>query len=397
MLEFDTLLASCSAGGPSVLTSVTELRPAAGGHAGIAPARFVSGRSAAYAFETRNIDGEPASAVVIDSKASQLNRLESAIALAIEEGDRALSRMPRMTVTYGDQVWTDYQAPHRAFDGHFRAGTVNGIPLTQTDVYRAMRNCTPANARALLEQSPVSLAFGAWDSTRRSNQVRFRSALVGEIIGVLVDQSSTGRDVPKRGGGRNDSISPSVRVSASDMQRLLEAQQDELSPKTIEEIRRSMAGAKKQNLSGSVLGLGSIPPVLSTLGLVACSRIIRSHVLSFSTLRQLRFGSTKDGDVAARALVAALALYALTLSNQELLLRANCDLVEAGAPVFRLDGRNGTTKDLATLTPEAMQQILLEAIRHAEDTLGIRWSGQILAVEGNPIVAGGTEADSDED
>lgn len=397
MFDFNTLLTSCSAGGPSVLTSVTELRPAAGDHAAIAPARYVSGRSAAYAFETRNIDGEAASAVVIDSKASQLNRLESAIALAIEEDDLALTRMPRMTVSYGEQLWADYEAPHRAFDGHFRAGTVDGVPLPQTEIYRAMRNCTPANARALLEQSPVSLAFGAWDSTRRSNQVRLRSAIAGEIIGVLVDQSSNGREVPKRGGGRNDSISPSVQVSAKEMQQLLEAQEDELSPKKAEEIRKSIASAKKQNLSGSVLGLGSIPPVLSTLGLVACSRIIRSHVLSFSTLRQLRFGSPGRGDVAARSLIAALALYALTLSNQELLLRANCDLVEASAPDFRLDGRNGTTRDLGALTPEVSQPLLLAAIEHAEETLGIRWAGQVLAVQGNPIVAGGTQAETDEE
>ncbi|MGI5951121.1 MAG: type I-G CRISPR-associated RAMP protein Csb1/Cas7g [Brooklawnia sp.] len=397
MLDLTTLIASCTAGGPSVLASVTELCPAAGEHAAIAPARYVSGRSAAYAFETRNIDGEPADAVLVDSKAAQLNRMEGAIALAIEEGDPALSRMPRMTVTYGREVWADYEAPHRAFDGHFRAGTVDGTPLTKTDEYRAMRNCTPANARPLLEQSPVSLAFGAWDSTRRSNQVRFRSAIVGEIIGVLVDQTGGGRDVPKRGGGRSDSISPSVKVSAKAMELLLEAQEDELSPKTVQEIRKSVKSAKQADLSGSVLGLGSIPPALSTLGLVACSRIIRSHVLSFSTLRQLRFGSPGEGDVAARALVAALALYSLTLSNQELLLRANCDLVEAGPPAFRLDGRHGTSRDLGTLTPETMQAVLLEAIEHAEATLGIRWEGQILAVEGNPIVAGGTEADPDEE
>ena len=249
---------------------------------------------------------------MIDSKASQLNRLESAIALAIEEGDRALSKMPRMTITYGDQVWTDYQAPHRAFDGHFRAGTVDGIPLTQTDEYRSMRNCAPANARALLEQSPVSLAFGAWDSTRRSNQVRFRSAVVGEIIGVLVDQSSNGRDIPKRGGGRNDSISPSVRVSASDMQRLLEAQQDELSPKTVDEIRRSIAGAKKQNLSGSTRPwLDS--PVLSTLGLrraAASSARTCCPSAPFGNCGSAHQGRCSS-DVGG-----CLALYALTLTTR---------------------------------------------------------------------------------
>lgn len=396
MFDFDILLSCCRPAGASVLTAVTDLQPAAGPHAGIAPARYVSGSKAAYAFETRNVDGEAAHVVVIDSKASQLNRMESAIGLAIESDDEALIRMPRMTVTYGDTTWADYEAPHRAFDGHFRAGTLDGEPLTKTPVYRALRDCNPANARALLEQSPISIAFGAWDSTRRSNQVRFRSAIVGEIIGVLVDQSDKGLQIAKRGGGRSDSISPSVQLSGADMQRLLDDQSDEMSPKTIDDIKKKITAAKNKKVSGSSLGLGSIPPNLDTLGLVACRRIIRSHVLSFSALRQIRFGSPGDGDIAARALIAALALYALTLSNRELLLRANCDLVEASAPDFRLDGRNGKFRQLGTITAEEAQPILIAAIAHAEQTLDINWKGQVLAIQGNPAVAGGTESESDE-
>ena len=59
------------------------------------------GRNGTYAYETRFIDGRPQSAVVVDGKASQLNRVEDAIALAVHEGDPALSRMPRMRVDYG--------------------------------------------------------------------------------------------------------------------------------------------------------------------------------------------------------------------------------------------------------------------------------------------------------
>jgi len=69
---------------------------------------------------------------------------------------------------------------------------------------------------------------------------------------------------------------------------------------------------------------------METLAGVACHRIVRSHVLSFAALRQIRFGAGPDGDAACRALLAALALAALARSDAELVLRANCDLVEAG-------------------------------------------------------------------
>jgi len=55
-------------------------------------------------------------------------------------------------------------------------------------------------------------------------------------------------------------------------------------------------------VSASMLGLGGIPPTLEALAGVACHRIIRSHVLSFAALRQIRFGSSPEGDAACRAL-----------------------------------------------------------------------------------------------
>jgi CRISPR-associated protein Csb1 len=54
-----------------------------------------------------------------------------------------------------------------------------------------------------------------------------------------------------------------------------------------------------------MLGLGGIPPTLDTLAGVACIRIIRSDVLSFATLRQIRFGADAEGNAACRALLAA--------------------------------------------------------------------------------------------
>src|SRR5271163_2310473 len=125
MLSYTQLRDACSPGGSTALTSVTELAPAGGPHSGVAPARYVDGNTAAYAYETRFVDGKAARTVVIDQKQSQLNRIEAAILLTIHSEHPLLKRVPRIQVSYdgGQAVFTDLELPHRAFDGHIRAGT----------------------------------------------------------------------------------------------------------------------------------------------------------------------------------------------------------------------------------------------------------------------------------
>ena len=323
-LTFESLLDACRPGGSSVLTARTELVPAAGEQAGIAPARYVRGRDGAYAFEKRFAalgPGEapvPVDAVVIDSKGSSLNRIEEPLSNAIRDNDPLIALTPRIRVEYeGLEPVTCLDLPHRAFDGHIRAGSVGDKPVTQHPDYRAIRNSTPANARPLLEMSPISIVLGSWDSTRKSHQVRFRSALVGETIGILADQSGNGTEIAPRGAARFDSLAPSVRLSAEDMQALPDAQKEELSPGNIESIQKEINAAKGGTTSAAALVLGSIPPTLNGLGFVSCRRIIRTHVLSFAALRQIRFDLGADGDAVARSLLAALALNGLARSYAE--------------------------------------------------------------------------------
>lgn len=75
-MTLDLLLQCAAAGGPSCLTSTTELQPAGGWHSSIAPAKFALPRSqdGVYAYEQRFLDGIARPAVIIDSKQSQLNR-----------------------------------------------------------------------------------------------------------------------------------------------------------------------------------------------------------------------------------------------------------------------------------------------------------------------------------
>jgi CRISPR-associated protein Csb1 len=135
-----------------------------------------------------------------------------------------------------------------------------------------------------------------------------------------------------------------------------------------------------------VLGLGGIAPSLDQLGGVACKRIIRSQVLSFATLRQMRFGSNPEADIACRALLAAIALYGLARANSELYFRANCDLREAGPPEVLIDKRNGEVQRFAPLQVEAMDTLLSDAFRNAQSRADVKFDGVVLSVIGNPRI-----------
>lgn len=398
VISLDLLAEACSPGGASCLTSVTSLEPAAGAHASVAPAKFASSspndRKGAYAYERRFLDGEPRTAVLIDSKQSQLNRCEAGLALAIAEGHPLISRMPRVTVTYERdgvrEEFSDLTLPHRVFDGHIRAGTAGGVPVPQLEAYRAVRDATTANARALLDASPVSLVFGAWDSSRAARQGRWRSALVGEIVGFCADERPG-----LRGGARVDPVGMQIQLGEADLRALADRQRSELSAKLYGKTVKDAAKAKAP-VSASMLGLGGIPPSLETLAGVACQPIIRSHVLSFAALRQIRFGAGPEGDAACRALLAALALNALARSDAELCLRANCDLREAGPARVEIDQRHGGRLGLEPLTIAAADDLLGQALDAAERAAGVSWDGPVLRVAGDPaIVAGAVAEDED--
>lgn len=396
-LSYDQLRAACEPGGASVLTSVTELAPAGGAHCAIAPARYASGSQSVYAYEDRFVDGELRHTVLIDSKSSQLNRIEIPLSESADDGHPVLSQLPRIRVTYTidgrQETFTDLQLPHRAFDAHIRVGTVNGTPVTSYPPYVAARNATTADASALLNLSPVSLLLGAWDSSRRTRQGRYPSALVGEIIGVLADQASVTPRPAKHSGARVDPVAASVQLPGKTLVGLADQQGDEISAKLRTKIAKD---AKSAAASGSVLGLGAIPPGVEDIAGIATRRIIRSHVLSFATLRQLRFGKGTAGDASLRALLAAVALNGLARSDSELLLRANCHLVEAGPAAVVLDGRYGSLTELGPISIEVGDEVLADAFAAATSEADLGWNGQILEVVGNPEVLAGAADETPE-
>lgn len=76
---------------------------------------------------------------IVVSKQSQLNRIEAAVLQDIRNEHPILGRVPRIRVSYfgGEALYTDLELPHCAFDGHIRAGTIGGQPITADPVYRS--------------------------------------------------------------------------------------------------------------------------------------------------------------------------------------------------------------------------------------------------------------------
>lgn len=400
-LSLDDLLTACAPGGSSALVEITQLAPAGGPQATVAPARYVTRSSSnpTYNYGTRFIDGEPKITVLIDSGQSQSNRGEDAIERNRRDESSPiydiLSRIPTVEVNYGGEKYSDLVLPHRAFDAHLRSGYVDGEPVTTNSTYRAARDSSQADARALMDLSPISLTNGSWDATRKSHQGRYRSSLESEIIGVLADQSPN-PEPNRSGGARVDPVAASVKLDQKTMSALAEHQKHELSKGNYDSILKEAKAAGKGVTSASKLGLGAIPPSLETLGGVACSQIIRSHVLSFATLRQLRFGLDSRGDIARRAVLAALGLVGMALANDELYIRANCSLVELDYPEMILDQRYGQRRQLAPLTVEHAGQLLREAVAHASEVAQLDWHGQVFEVEGDMSILQAASEDGED-
>lgn len=401
-LTIDDLNEAAKIGGPSTLSEKTVLEPAAGAEGVVAPAKYTNGNASTYVFEDRFVAGEAKKTVLVDSRTSQNNRLEDYIGKAMESGHPIFSKMPHIKVSYemddgnGGKItksFRDVDLPHRAFDAHIRVGSVNGRSTSRLPEYIAARNSTLANMRPLFDLSPITVAMGGWDSTRNKNQLRVTSSFNGEIIGVLANQNE-GQPV-YRAGARVDPVEASIKFRASDASKVAEPIKEDLSQATFANFTK---GTKGKDISGSTIGLGAIPPSAARGALdgIAVSSILRTHILSFSTLRSMRFNAGREGDEAIRTLLSAMLIDAMAGSNSELLLRANCFLREVERPITILDKRFGEKDEIEMLTVKHADELLEQAYDQAHSKAGVDWHGQTLDVAGNQLVLANATADESE-
>ena len=365
-------------GGDAVaIRSVLRLVPAGGPHDKVFPPTYVKEKqqTTKYAMETRKLDGRDVQTVLLDSVASQANRLEEALLDALRRGEL---QFPLISVNFRDSddladlgEITSLQAPHRVADAILRDSVdSNGVPFRQTLIGKACIEARPNHATGMFRYCPTALLFGVWDSTgpRGGLGAKFQRVLVSEIVGydVVAGVKTASRIDPlgieKRAGPVFESKGDSSEWTSVEA----DAAFDKKGPRP---FSRKGAGDKG---TPAAINHGNIPPSIDAeAGGVTMSHAVHTVVLSLAGLRRLRFQQRADGTLipgdartraenAARTAVATLGLAAISYQRQNGYdLRSRSLLVSSEPLTFELLFRDGgepmrfTVEDPAGLVRDA--------------------------------------------
>lgn len=299
----------------AALRARVVLQPAGGPGAKVFPPTYVAddndrhGRTR-YATEVRRIDGRDVPCVLLDSVASQANRMEEALLAAWRA---ARLDFPLVAVDFAEadgelpapvgQI-TALEAPHRIYDAILRDSVDDaGTLFRYTAAGQAITQAGPRDATALFHYCPTALIFGAWDSTGPKGGLgsKFPRILASEIVGV---DARPGTKV----GGRLDPLGIVKKAGP------LYAAADEAQGWTIAPDHK-----KAKALNPSDINHGNVAPSRDDeAGGVTLDHALQTTVLSLPALRRLQFRYTLDraplstaAAAAAHTALAALALAAL--------------------------------------------------------------------------------------
>lgn len=149
-------LSTAIAGGTAAFRVVQRLQPAGGAGDKIFPPTYATGDgNLRYAAETRRVGGNEVSCILVDSVASQANRMEEALHRAWEEGRVDFPVIPidftgHPEISDLDTIST-LHAPHRAFDALLRDSVdASGTLFRDTKIGRAITDASPKNATAFM-------------------------------------------------------------------------------------------------------------------------------------------------------------------------------------------------------------------------------------------------------
>lgn len=380
-------LRAAVAGEGVALRSVIELQPAGGRGDRVYPATYKDGNITTYALEGMRGHGEY-ERVVLDSVASQANRLEGALENALDAG---ILDFPVPFVDFGDcksvrdvNRVTVLQAPHRIADGMFRDSLFDGELFRLSHIGQAITEARPDNAMAMFRYAPTCLLFGAWNSMVPKGQrgYKFQRAIVSEIVGhdvklavkvfSRIDLLGIEREAAKIYEAANPdevwTLEPAQANGGKD------------NPKEFDrggEAREK--GRPSQILHGNVT-----PQIDRQTGGVVIDHATQTLVLSLAALRKLRFTQDAEGcpldgqrradaEIAARTAVAALGVAAASLQvENDFDLRSRCLLVPQGTPTLEMLGRDGSTVGTYLLDASGVGALVTQAAEQAAHA-GIGW------------------------
>jgi len=387
---YERIMAACE-GGFAAIRSTVRLEPVGGPAEKVFPPTYVGGL---YATERRWVDGQEVEAVVLDSVQSQANRFEEVLQRARDEG---LLDFPLPQVEFDPEeladlrTWlpsmrlTALQAPHRIADPYFNESELEGTRFRDTEQGQELWSSHVGNATPMFLYCPTSLIFGVWDShgPRGGMGAKFPRALVSEIVGY---RSVVGW----RTGGRIDPVPVSREVTVFKARDGTgwTTEENEALRKDGKPVRYGKEG------KASELGFGNVTPDFARAegpleglqphdklpGGVTIDFATQTTVLSLAALRRLRFPLEgrleKEVEARARAVLASLALAAVTLQRREgYALRSRCDLRPSSGSspfAFELVPLDGSSPAHLSLDDKRSVDLFRYAVDRARDA-GLRW------------------------
>lgn len=396
------LLERAVGGETAAIRCVTRLQPAGGKGDKIFPPTYGVDKPdpTRYAFEDRRIDGQSITTVLLDSVASQANRMEEALFAAWTE--ERLS-FPVISVDFSqeesiadlDRI-TTLHAPHRIADALLRDSVdTQGRRFRDTEHGRAYTDASVKNAAALYQSCPTALIFGVWDSTgpRGGLGNKIQRALVSEIVGVgAVAGSKTSSRIDPAGIQGNVPVFHS-KADHDDWT----AEESEALVEKGKAIPFSRKGAEGKGKPSAINHSNIKPSIDVTAGGVTIDYALQTTVLSLPALRRLRFPVTGTGDPlqgerrqaaerSARTALAALAIAAITeLRDSGFDLRSRSFLIpEQGGPLLlELVPVDGGASISYSLSSEQAAKVVAEASRRAGE-FGLEWQREPLTLKPAP-------------
>lgn len=387
------------AGPYAAIRSVTRLEPAGGPSDKLFPPTFVKeGQSETkYAIESRRIDGREVKVVLLDSVASQANRMEEAL---LDAWRRRELDFPLVQVDFSKKEGLEdleqisvLQAPHRIADAILRDSVLGGQPFRHTAPGAAFTESSPTRATGMYVYCPTALVFGVWDSTGPKGGLgaKFQRCLTSEIVGLDA--------VPGvKTASRIDPLSIQ-RKAGPIFQKKGEPLEWTLQEKDAEKDKAGkpvpFKGGKEKGLP-SAINHGNIPPSIDfEAGGVTISGAVQTVVLSLAGLRRLRFPTDEHGkpissevrhqaEGAGRAALAALGLAAVVYQRENGFdLRSRCVLVGKDPLSFELLSNDGAPPLAFTLDRAGAKGLLAEAQADARK-MGLGWERGPIDLEPAP-------------
>jgi len=334
------------------LSIVRRLQPLGGEGDMVSPPTFAQAegeeKGPRYVWSQRRLGDRTVDTCLLDSPASQANRIEEAL-LALVRDESLELPLHRLEVPAIGTL-TDLELPHRTYDAAVgTAKLADGSDWKASDVAKALRRASRKDATAILEHAPLILVLGGWDShsgtAANAWQGRHEKAVWSKIIAIDAFRV-------QRPGGRLD-------------------------PMGLPSSEKVDLGSGTKKLVEQ--GLGVVPPSMDKIPRlsITMAHAEQRSVVSFGVLRQIGFASAEKA-AAAWTYLAALAVLSLAVLHRHGgHLRSECDLVCTESNGWHLRRDDEQDENVGGITVERC----LDVVREAREAL----SGAGLTLRKEPI------------